>query len=302
MNDVSAAPIGLPRSARKSRPAPDVRQVAAGGLCSTGRPAAARRSSRERPPASWVRSHRRRVARRPRHVAQRERAEVPELFENARREAPCVLFFDEVDAIGRKRTQVRHSGGRDVIVQFLSELDSFGVENEGVFVLAADQPALGPSIRLYGGLDGSIERCSSCPRTARHARGSSRLRLRSVRRRGSTWNGCRGSPPVSTRVPIFAHVCGDRRRSSRSRTRSSRACRGRSEARGPGRRADRRRVKPRSTTAWLQTAAGNFAEFANEGGVYDELLRCLRERSICVNRREARVLLEEPRLPPRRTA
>ena len=37
-------------------------------------------------------------------------------------------------------------------------------------------------------------------------------------------------------------------------------------------------VKP-STTAWLHTAR-NFAEFANEGGMYDELLRYLRERGI----------------------
>ncbi|HEY3549535.1 MAG TPA: AAA family ATPase [Gaiellaceae bacterium] len=60
-----------------------------------------------------------------------------ELFESARRAAPCVLFFDEVDALGRKRSQLTHSAGREVVVQFLSELDSFGTDNEGVFVLAA---------------------------------------------------------------------------------------------------------------------------------------------------------------------
>src|SRR3954447_15630251 len=60
------------------------------------------------------------------------------IFEDARAKAPTVLFFDEVDALGRKRGQLRHNAGlREVVVQFLAELDSFGNDNEGVFVLAA---------------------------------------------------------------------------------------------------------------------------------------------------------------------
>ena len=34
-----------------------------------------------------------------------------ELFEQARRQPPCVLFFDEVDALGASRTDMRRSGG-----------------------------------------------------------------------------------------------------------------------------------------------------------------------------------------------
>ena len=49
-----------------------------------------------------------------------------ELFEQARRNPPCVLFFDEVDALGASRADMRHSGGRHLINQFLAELD--GVE------------------------------------------------------------------------------------------------------------------------------------------------------------------------------
>jgi len=60
-----------------------------------------------------------------------------ELFEQARRNKPCVLFFDEVDALGASRADMRHSGGRHLINQFLAELDGIDAANEGVLVLAA---------------------------------------------------------------------------------------------------------------------------------------------------------------------
>jgi transitional endoplasmic reticulum ATPase len=59
------------------------------------------------------------------------------IFEQARRSAPCVLFFDEVDALGASRTDMRTSGGRHLINQFLSELDGVEASNDGVLVLAA---------------------------------------------------------------------------------------------------------------------------------------------------------------------
>src|SRR5206468_9093310 len=60
-----------------------------------------------------------------------------EVFEAARRNAPCVLFFDEIDALGQKRSQLRQHAGRNVVNQLLAELDGVGDNNEGVFVLAA---------------------------------------------------------------------------------------------------------------------------------------------------------------------
>lgn len=60
-----------------------------------------------------------------------------ELFEHARRNRPCVLFFDEVDALGASRTDMRQSAGRQLINQFLSELDGVSSSNEGVLILAA---------------------------------------------------------------------------------------------------------------------------------------------------------------------
>jgi transitional endoplasmic reticulum ATPase len=69
-------------------------------------------------------------------IGQSER-NLHELFDQARRSAPCVLFFDEVDALGASRSDMRQSAGRQLINQFLSELDGVQSSNEGVLVLAA---------------------------------------------------------------------------------------------------------------------------------------------------------------------
>ncbi len=60
-----------------------------------------------------------------------------ELFEQARRNRPCVLFFDEVDALGASRGDMRHHAGRQLINQFLAEMDGVKSSNDGVLILAA---------------------------------------------------------------------------------------------------------------------------------------------------------------------
>lgn len=59
------------------------------------------------------------------------------LFEQARRNRPCVLFFDEVDALGASRSDMRRTGGRHLINQFLSEMDGAEADNDGVLCLGA---------------------------------------------------------------------------------------------------------------------------------------------------------------------
>ncbi|MGV3523711.1 MAG: AAA family ATPase [Candidatus Sericytochromatia bacterium] len=59
------------------------------------------------------------------------------IFEQARSLAPCVLFFDEVDALGASRSDMRQSAGRQLINQFLLELDGVQGNNEGLLILAA---------------------------------------------------------------------------------------------------------------------------------------------------------------------
>jgi AAA+ superfamily predicted ATPase len=66
-------------------------------------------------------------------------ANVAELFRYARSQAPCVLFLDEVDALGRSRAGLGRAGAamRGIVNQLLGELDGIGSDNAGVFVLAA---------------------------------------------------------------------------------------------------------------------------------------------------------------------
>jgi len=59
------------------------------------------------------------------------------IFESARRQAPCVIFFDEIDALGSSRTDLRNSSAKMVINQFLSELDGVQSSNDGLLVLGA---------------------------------------------------------------------------------------------------------------------------------------------------------------------
>ena len=60
-----------------------------------------------------------------------------EVFERARRQKPCVLFFDEVDALGASRSDMKQSGGRHLINQFLSEMDGLDNSNDGVLMIGA---------------------------------------------------------------------------------------------------------------------------------------------------------------------
>ena len=70
------------------------------------------------------------------YLGQSER-NLHDIFEKARSLKPAVLFFDEVDALGASRTDMRQSAARHVINQFLEELDGVRYSNDGVLVLAA---------------------------------------------------------------------------------------------------------------------------------------------------------------------
>ncbi|MBC7450438.1 MAG: ATP-binding protein, partial [Cytophagales bacterium] len=78
-----------------------------------------------------------------------------ELFEVARRNTPCVLFFDEVDALGASRSDMKQSAGRHLINQFLSEMDGIDTNNDGLLILAATNSPwhLDPAFRRPGRFD-----------------------------------------------------------------------------------------------------------------------------------------------------
>lgn len=77
------------------------------------------------------------------------------IFRSARGNRPCVLFFDEIDALGANRSHMKHSGGRHLINQFLSELDGSATDNEGILVMGATNAPwhLDPAFRRPGRFD-----------------------------------------------------------------------------------------------------------------------------------------------------
>ncbi|SOD14763.1 ATP-binding protein [Pedobacter xixiisoli] len=78
-----------------------------------------------------------------------------EIFELARENAPCVLFIDEIDALGASRSDMKQSAGRHLINQFLQELDGINNNNEGVLILGATNTPwnLDPAFRRPGRFD-----------------------------------------------------------------------------------------------------------------------------------------------------
>ena len=85
---------------------------------------------------------------------------VRDLFESAKKNAPCIIFIDEIDAVGRKRG-AGLGGGHDereqTLNQLLVEMDGFGT-NEGVIVMAATNRAdiLDPAILRPGRFDRTV--------------------------------------------------------------------------------------------------------------------------------------------------
>ena len=85
---------------------------------------------------------------------------VRDLFDQAKKNAPCIVFIDEIDAVGRRRG-AGLGGGHDereqTLNQLLVEMDGFGV-NEGVIVMAATNRAdiLDPAILRPGRFDRQV--------------------------------------------------------------------------------------------------------------------------------------------------
>ena len=84
---------------------------------------------------------------------------VKALFRTARKHAPCIVFIDEIDGIGRRGEQSRSSDaeGNRIVNQFLTELDGFAADS-GVLVLGATNfpNSLDPALVREGRFDRSI--------------------------------------------------------------------------------------------------------------------------------------------------
>lgn len=89
-------------------------------------------------------------------------ARVRDLFEQAKKQAPCIVFIDELDAIGKSRATGGFMGGNDereqTLNQLLTEMDGFAATNTTVIVLAAtNRPeSLDPALLRPGRFDRQV--------------------------------------------------------------------------------------------------------------------------------------------------
>ncbi|MDT0448169.1 ATP-binding protein [Streptomyces hesseae] len=196
------------------------------------------------------------------------------LFETARRNAPCVLFLDEIDALGAKRSQIRHTGMRTTVNQLLAELDGVdAASDDGVFVLAATNHPwdVDTALRRPGRLDRTLLVLPP-DRPAREAilrhhltdRPVAGIDLAKLAQRTDGFSGA-----------DLRHLCESA--AERALLDSVRT----GEARMIGT-ADFTAVlaglRP-STGPWFASAR-NVAQFANEGGAYDDLLVHLKRKKM----------------------
>nr|MDT0658308.1 AAA family ATPase [Micromonospora sp. DSM 115978] len=196
-----------------------------------------------------------------------------ELFQAARRSAPCVLFLDEVDALGQKRSRMHTSTMRTIANQLLAELDGVDGNNDGLFVLAATNTPwdVDTALRRPGRLDRMVLVLPPDPE-ARDA--ILRLHLRDRPIAGIDL------PRIVAGTEDFsgadlAHLCETAAEYAMADSIRS------GEVRMIGQRDfDRavREIRP-STRAWF-AAARNVAMFANEGGAYDDLVTYLKRRKL----------------------
>jgi transitional endoplasmic reticulum ATPase len=191
-----------------------------------------------------------------------------ELFETARRHAPAVLFFDEVDALAADRNDLKRSAGRTLINQFLAEMDGNVGNNDGLLILGATNAPwhLDPAFRRPGRFD----RILFVPPPDEAARQSiievmakgkptDRLDARAVARKTKDFSGAdlkavfdlaieRSLARAMTEGRVIPLGTDDFLRAAKD-------------------------VKP-SSRAWFESAK-NYAIYSNQSGFYDDVLEFL---------------------------
>jgi AAA+ superfamily predicted ATPase len=207
----------------------------------------------------------------------RSERNIHDLFEVARRNAPCVVFLDEVDAIGQKRSQLRNTPMRSAVNQLLLELDDVASDNTGVFLLAATNHPwdVDSALRRPGRFDRTL---LVLPPDGPAREGVFRFHLRDrpvagidLSRLSRLTDGYSGAD--------IAHVC----ETAAEQALLDSVSRGEPRLIGQADlEAAVTEVKP-SLGTWFETAR-NVALFANEGGAYDDLVAYLRKRRLILRK------------------
>jgi transitional endoplasmic reticulum ATPase len=191
------------------------------------------------------------------------------IFEKARAKTPAVLFFDELEGLAAKRQFSRESNAAKLVSQFLSELDGFAQNNQGVLVMGATNVpwAVDPAFRRPGRFDRTL----FVPPPDRDARESIlKLHMRdrphgeidfaALAKNTQAFSGADLEHAIETAADAAIEESLERGQEVPIRM--------------PHCKQALLKVKP-STLEWLSTAR-NYARYANEGGQYDEVLEFLK--------------------------
>ena len=193
------------------------------------------------------------------------------IFESARAAAPCVLFIDELDAIGQRRTNLRNSGVRNTVNQLLVELDGATSDNDGVYVIGATNHPweVDPALRRSGRF-GQMVLVPRPDEPARAAILRTHLQERPVEsidlaKAAKRTEGFSGADLAQVCERAAERALADSVRSGVVRMITMADVDGSIDELRP------------STTAWFDVAR-NVVEFSNEGGEYDELATYIKRK------------------------
>jgi SpoVK/Ycf46/Vps4 family AAA+-type ATPase len=203
------------------------------------------------------------------YVGQSER-NIRGIFDAARTRAPCVIFLDEVDALGQKRSHLRNSAARGTVNQLLSEMDGLA-DNDGVYVIGATNHPwdVDVALRRPGRFDRMLlvlpPDVPAREAVLRHHLRGRPIANVNLNKLAKATEGHSGAD--------LAYICegaAERALMDSSRSGTPRMI-GMEDLE-----AAVKDTKP-SIGPWLEIAR-NVAEFSNEGGAYDDLLSYLRSR------------------------
>ena len=191
------------------------------------------------------------------------------IFESARRHRPCVLFFDEVDALGASRGDMKASAGRHTINQFLDELDGLSSDNRDLLVLAATNAPwhMDSAFRRPGRFDRVIfvpppdlEARAEILRLHLAGKPQEDIDVRAVAKKTDLYSGADLQAVVDRAIEARLDDAIAAGMPAPLRTKDLLAA---AKAQRP------------TTKEWLATAK-NYVLYANEGGLYDDLREYLK--------------------------
>jgi transitional endoplasmic reticulum ATPase len=201
-------------------------------------------------------------------IGQSER-NLRQLFQQARFNKPCVLFFDEADALGGRRSDMNSGSARQLINQFLSEMDGVDSSNDGVLVLAATNAPwhIDPAFRRPGRFD----RILFVPPPDVAARGDIlRIQLRGKPQESIDFAALAKQMEGFSGADIKAVVD----QAIEAKLREAMKAGALRPLSTKDLAAAAKSLRP-TTREWFSTAR-NYALYSNEGGVYDDVLKYLK--------------------------